>query len=132
MGKLVNLKCEKCGYETNLGLGAGYLFFDLEVVLSLFDKETQEKIKMAVEQNPGATWSASKEIGICDRCGKISAIGVFTLTDPSGKEITIKAKCPCGAEVDIKKTEDVLKGKTDISCPACGDVLKATVNGHWD
>ena len=132
MGQLVNLKCKKCGYQTNLGIGAGKRFIDLETVLDLFDKETQGKIRDIVGKNAGKGWLVSKEIGICEKCGKISAVAVFEMTDIEGKEIQFKAKCPCGADVELADREAVLDGRSSITCPACGDELEITMEGFWD
>lgn len=132
MGQLISLKCEKCGYEVNLGVGAGLTFNSLDTVLTLFDKPTQDKIKAAIEQYPRNFWYVSKEIGVCDKCGRISGVAVFKLNQENGQFIVYKAKCPCGAEVDIYDSEEVIEGKTKISCPPCGEPLEVTVNGHWD
>ena len=133
MGQLVNLKCEKCGYETNLGVGAGVTFNNLEKVIDLFEKDTQEKIRAAVKANGGRGWTVSKEIGICEKCGKISAIAVFKMTDPSGKELLYHSKCACGSgSIDLKEYEMVLSGELLITCPMCGDVMVITEQGHWD
>ncbi len=131
MGKLVNLKCNKCGYETNLGLGGGRLFINLDAVISSFDKEIQTKIREIVDG--GAAWNVNKEIGICEKCGKISAITVFTATDATGKKVEYHSRCACGSySIDLKDFMLVLDGKETIYCPACGDILEATHTGYWD
>ncbi len=133
MGQLINLKCEKCGYETNLGIGAGMLYYDLDTVLTLFDKETQGKIRDAVKDIPPSNWMASKEIGICEKCGKISAIPVFTIDTGDGKTIEYRGKCQCGSSsLDIKDFEKIQDGTDSISCPICGDTLVVSVQGYWD
>lgn len=131
MGMLVNLKCNKCGYETNLGLGGGRTFNRLDSVISFFDKETQTKIREIVDG--GADWNVYKEIGICEKCGKISAIAVFRATDATGKKVEYHSKCACGSNsIDLKDFMQVLDGKEIINCPACGDALEATLTGYWD
>jgi predicted RNA-binding Zn-ribbon protein involved in translation (DUF1610 family) len=132
MGQLVNLKCKKCGYETNLGLGAGMTFNNLEMVISYFDKETQGKIR-ALAESSNKLWYVYREIGICEKCGKISAIAVFKTTDASGKEIMYHSRCQCGsANVELHDFEKVQEGKDILYCPACGDALEVSVTGHWD
>ena len=133
MGQLINLKCEKCGYETNLGVGAGVTFSNLEKVIDLFDNQTQEKIRAAVNANGGRGWTIYKEIGICEKCGKISAIAVFKMADTAGKELLYHSKCACGSgSIDLKDYEKALSGELSINCPLCGDVLVITEQGYWD
>ena len=132
MGQLVNLKCKKCGYETNLGLGAGLTFNDLDRILVFFDQATQDKIRAAVEGH-NRLWYVYKEVCVCEKCGKISAIAVFKTTDAQGKEIMYHARCQCGsANVEIHDFEKLQEGKETLSCPACGDILEISVTGHWD
>ena len=132
MGMLVNLKCNKCGYETNLGLGGGRTFNRLESVISFFEKEIQTKIRELVDGGVN-TWNVYKEIGICEKCGKISIVAVFKATDTAGKMVEYHSRCACGSySIDLKDFMLVLDGKETIYCPACGDVLEATHTGYWD
>lgn len=132
MGQILTFKCKKCGYEANLWLGAGMTYNVLDNVISLFDEKTREKIKDAIKATPGSFWYVRKEIGLCDKCGKMSAIAVFELTKQDGVIIQYKAKCPCGAEVEILDSDKALRGEITISCPACGKLLEVTCTGHWD
>ena len=131
MGKLINLKCEKCGYETNLGVGAGMNYYDLEKVITMFDTGTREKIRAEVAT--GKVWYVRKEIGVCDNCGKISAIAVFRSEDNTGKVTEYKTKCACGStSLELYDADDVIEGKVTISCPICSDTLTVSFNGMWD
>ena len=131
MGKLINLKCEKCGYETNLGVGAGMNYYDLEKVITMFDTDTREKIRAEVAT--GKIWYVRKEIGVCDNCGKISAIAVFRSEDNTGKVTEYKTKCACGStSLELYDADDVIEGKVTISCPICSDTLTVSFNGMWD
>ncbi len=133
MGQLINLKCEKCGYETNLGIGAGMTYNDLEMVITFFDKDTQEKIRALVGSTPKKLWNVTKEIAVCEKCGKISAIAVFRSQDAGGNPIEYRAKCQCGSSsLNIYDSNEVLEGRVSIPCPACGDGMKASVQGMWD
>lgn len=132
MGQLLNLKCNKCGYETNLGVGAGISFNRPDVVSFFFDKKISEEIFAVIERIGNGSWSVVKEIGVCEKCGKISAIAVFRATDSDGRTVEYRAKCPCGGEVELFSPEDVLNGRKKLSCPACGDVLEVTSQGYWD
>ena len=124
MGQLINLKCKKCGYETNLGVGVGRMFNKLDAVISSFDKETQSAIRNLIDGG-GVSWEAYREIATCERCGKLSAITVFTTSDQNGKSAEYHSKCQCGsADVDLNDYEKVFGGKATITCPACG--------GYWD
>ncbi len=132
MGQMVSLKCQKCGYEAKLWVGAGMIYNVLDNVVTFFDSKTQAQIRDTVKNNPECFWSVSKEIGICDKCGKISAIAVFKLTDKSGKFTEYRAKCQCGNEVEIMDLEKVLDGRISLCCPVCQDPLTVEVMGHWD
>ena len=132
MGQLLNLKCNKCGYETNLGVGAGISFNRPDVVSIFFDKKTAEVILAVIERVGNGSWSVVKEIGVCERCGKISAIAEFRAAEKDGRIVEYRAKCPCGGVVDIFSPEDVLADRKKLSCPACGDVLEITHQGYWD
>lgn len=132
MGQIVNLKCERCGYEANLWVGAGMTFFDIEKTITLFNKDTQQRIRNDLEKNPKGTWTITKEIGVCERCRKISAIPVFILNKEDGTVVEYIGKCICGGDVDIVDTEKVLSGEIKLECPACGDLLVAKNDGYWD
>lgn len=132
MGELINLKCQKCGYETNLGIGAGILFNRVENILEFFDRETAEKIK-ALAADGDIFWSVTKEAGVCEKCGKISAIAVFKATDKNGKTTELRGRCQCGSSsIEIYDYESLQDGRKKIFCPACGDELEITIQGHWD
>ena len=133
MGQLINLKCSKCGYETNLGIGSGLTYNDLEKVLSFFDNATKDNIRKVVSEGSNKLWYVYKEIARCEKCGKISAIAVFKTTAPDGREITYHAKCQCGSnDIELFDSEKIIDGKATIACPICGDNLEVTVQGHWD
>lgn len=132
MGRIVSFNCKKCGYEANLWIGAGMTYNSLDNVITLFDKKTQEMIKDAISKYPHGNWDIRKEIGICEKCGKISAVAVFNLTTDNKVTITYKAKCPCGGEVEIVDAGKVLDGQITLSCPHCQEALEAAVTGHWD
>ncbi len=132
MGELINLKCRKCGYETNLGIGAGILFNRVENILELFDRETGEKIK-ALTAVGGILWSVTKEVGVCEKCGKITAIAVFKATDRSGKVTELRSRCTCGSSsIEIYDYEPLQGGKRESTGPACGGEIGGTSQGHWD
>ena len=133
MGKLINLKCEKCGYETNLSIGSGIAFNNLEKVITLFDKETREQIRGVVNKSGNRLWYVYKEIRRCEKCGKISAIAVFRSEDNTGKVTEYKTKCACGStSLELYDADDVIEGKVTISCPICSDTLTVSFNGMWD
>ncbi len=133
MGQLVNLKCNKCGYETNLSIGSGIAFNNLEKVITLFDKETREQIRGVVNKSGNRLWYVYKEIGRCEKCGKISAIAVFKTTDADGREIVFSAKCQCGSsDIQLYDSEKILEGKENVFCPMCAEELVVTEQGHWD
>ena len=132
MGKLITLKCNKCGYENNLGIGTGMLFFDFEKVIELFETETQEKIRKAADPTGERSWEVYKEIGICANCKKISAIAVFKTTDEAGNYIRYQSKCECGGEAVLVDSGEILSGKRTVECPQCKAALEATINGTWD
>ena len=132
MGQMIELKCEKCGYDVRLNIGAGMSYTSLEKVIGFFDKSDRVLIEAAIKNNPKSFWYVSQEIGICESCGKISAIAVFRLTTDDGINIEYQAKCPCGGDVDLEDSEKVLEGKNVIKCPVCKEPLTATVTGHWD
>lgn len=132
MGQIVTLKCQKCGYEENLFVGTGITFNNLESVISLFDEETQVRIRESVSNNPKSLWYICKEIGICDVCKKISAVGVFTMNGSGGEKIQYQGKCQCGKKVNLADTEKVIGGKIKLECPQCGDLLFAKLDGNWD
>jgi lysyl-tRNA synthetase class I len=129
---MVNLRCKKCSYEVNLWIGSGMVYNALDKVIGFFDKPDQVLIEGAIKRNPKCFWYVTKEIGICERCGKISAVAAFKMTTEDGTVIQYQGKCPCGGEVDIVDSEKVLEGKTVIYCPVCKEALVATVTGHWD
>ena len=133
MGQLVNLKCNKCGYETNLSIGSGIAFNNLEKVITLFDKETREQIRGVVNKSGNRLWYVYKEIGRCEKCGKISAIAVFKTTDAERREIVFNAKCQCGSsDIQLYDSEKIFEGKENVFCPICAEKLAVTEQGHWD
>ncbi len=116
-----------------MGLGAGMLFNDLEKVITFFDKATQKKIRAVVKGNGQKLWYVYKEIGICEKCGKISAIAVFKSTDKAGNLVEFHGRCSCGSEnVELHNFDMIEEGRASISCPICGDALEVTVQGNWD
>ena len=126
MGQILSLKCKKCGYESDLWIGAGMSFYSVENVMEIFDASAQEKIKKAIMDNPKAPNDVRKRIGICRECGKIKAVGVFRMTIPDGDKIEIVAKCNCGGQVRVVDSEEAIK------CPKCGELLQVEETGHWD
>ena len=126
MGQILRLKCRKCGYGSDLWIGAGMSFYSVENVMDIFDQEIQEKIKEAVKGISLRDYDVRKVIGICKECGKISAVGYFKMHAADGKDIEYTAKCPCGADVEKIGSED------NIKCPTCGEVLEVNEVGHWD
>ena len=133
MGQLVNLKCKKCGYETNLGVGAGMLFNDLEKVITMFDKPTQDRIRTLVKENGQKPWYIYKEIGICEKCGKISAIAVFKSGDGLGNPVEFHGRCNCGSEnINFHNFDSIQEGIATIPCPTCGETMEVNIQGNWD
>ncbi len=132
MGSLIKVKCEKCGYEELLSVGAGLCFNKLENVVDLFDENSGKLIKRAAADNPKALWSATKEMAVCDRCQKVRAVAVFRSKDASGRAIQVRSRCECEGEVNIKDYEKVLMGKEPLGCPKCKSLLKAETIGNWD
>lgn len=126
MGRILNLKCKKCGYGSDLWIGAGMSFYSVENVIDIFDEETQKKIKIAIGGTSPGDYDVRKVIGRCKECGKISAVGYFKKHVADGIDIAYAAKCPCGAEVEVIDSEAI------INCPTCGEALEAEVAGHWD
>ena len=132
MGQLVNVKCNKCGYETNLGLGNGRTYNQLDAVISFFDKETRDKIRALVDSGT-VTWEVYKVIGICEKCGKISAIAVFKALDTEGNVTQYHSRCQCGSgNIELYDLDKVMDGSISITCPVCGDKLEAAATGYWD
>lgn len=132
MGQLFNIKCQKCGYETNLGIGNGRFYNKLESVMGLFDKSLQDKIRVLLDKG-SVTWEVQKQIGICEKCGKISAIAVFRASDSNGNVTIYYSKCPCGSSnIELYDIDKLLDGSECIVCPTCGDKLIVAATGYWD
>ncbi len=132
MGQLFNIKCQKCTYETNLRLGNGRSYNRLESVIGLFDKDLQDKIRALLDEGTAA-WEVHKELGICKKCGRISAIAVFKAVDPKGDETIYHSGCICGSDdIEFYDIDKLVDGNEYIVCPDCGDKLIVAATGYWD
>ena len=131
MGRSVSIKCQKCGYNASLNLGAGMMFSNPNVIISMFDKELQEKISPLITGPQKAAFDASKELGICQKCKKAESVPVVRITPPGSSPITYRPTCSCGQDFVLYNT-DGWDGEPNVPCPVCGNTLDIENIGLWD
>jgi hypothetical protein len=131
MGRLASVKCPKCGLNTSIRLGAGMMFFDPEVVLSLFEKDLQEKIRPLITGPNRKSFDATFELGICTSCKKAASVPVIKIMDDTGNNSVYKPTCSCGNEFKIYDTNS-FDGKAAVPCPLCKSTLNIETLGLWD
>lgn len=121
MGKIHVGKCNKCGYEINVKIGQGRLFYKDDYVIKLFTETQSDEVQAAMRDS---LWQCEYVLGTCDKCKEIVSVPRLR----SG-EVTITGRCDCGEPVEVIENENV---ENDISCPKCKETVHLIVEGIWD
>ena len=127
MGNIRQAFCG-CGYKEDFLIGAGMLFFNLEVIKTLFDKETAKKIDIWLESHELQKFDADKVLALCGTCGKIEAMPKVTFYAVDGTSEEFCQPCACGASFSV--FEDAAE-KVAV-CPNCKKRIQFTDTGWWD
>lgn len=121
MGTIIQGKCPRCGYHTEIPIGGGLRDCQPETALS------------AAREDPGLI-AALKENGqfrierfpaVCAACRRVVAAAQVTCWRGDGAEHVVPAACPyCGGPLR--------RSGGDVPCPICGHSLEWVSVGHWD
>lgn len=126
VGKIIQVRCTKCGFEKELFAGGGISDCKLKTILDALDKDKQKAL--ADEINHGAKHvSITRQLCVCGSCSTVQVIPIVTYS-MDGVTKTITGNCPhCG-----KAGDDLQKETNSGRCPECGAPVTVQQGGHWD
>lgn len=121
MGTIIQGKCPRCGYHTEILTGGGLL--DCRPETALAAAREDPGLKAALKA--GGQFQIERFPVLCAVCRKILAAAQVTYWTPDGGKHVVRAACPdCGGPV--------MQVRGDIPCPVCGQPLDRAAAGHWD
>ena len=130
MGSMYNGLCMKCGYQTELCLGAGLFSINLEHCSTTLPKDEQNKILEMKEKKEIQSFHIENYIAKCSQCQTLTGKMLIDVTDAGGVTHTFGKTCnTCGRKLTVYRE---WKEET-VTCPKCKEKeLVLTTIGHWD
>lgn len=139
MGRGINLKCNKCGYQKTYYVGGGFLDFDKELKdvklppINKYNRRTLKEqiligmygneIKNLIKKSPDEyKYKIMAPMGLyyCSNCKKISYRHIKKLVNKTtGEEIELLGFCG-----NCKKQLSFYEYDNEIKCPKCDARLK--------
>ncbi len=124
LGRILQLKCEGCGFIKELFIDGGRMDCELETILLALSGDERQTLREAAHR--GARWiSIVRKPYNCPNCQTPYALPIVTyfLND---QEFRLYGTCPKCGRTGGEPTEAAL------SCPNCGTVLSECQTGRWD
>lgn len=150
MGTGFCCKCEKCGFEVDIMLGVGRLFFEIyqKLVARIRKGEFGEEWRKFFEENPDGAVDSERNLFLCENCGNWKEdynLSLFKLISSEKTEIPLRyfpAKLEnyilykiyihsckrCGH--DMKKIEE--SNEIELNCPKCENKMIRNGLLRWD
>ncbi len=156
MGSGFGLSCKECNYSKELQYGVGFMYGDLNNVISYIPKRLQGEIKELVNKYNIATENKiieetymfnqdlpylkfEEKVFKCISCNNL--FNKIWVKIYYGKDKVYKTKYKCykckkeleELKLDERDNKDLFKGLQKLACPKCGfKYLEINAAGNWD
>lgn len=128
MGQVLNIFCEKCGYETKRNVGTGRLGIKDDVAeRQLSEADFLEWKKRRESENYiFSAWRFA--LAYCEYCNKIQSVFTADVRWKDGQNFCIGSKCE-----SCKQVLKEISAGAQMVCPNCGQGnLETKTIGIWD
>jgi formamidopyrimidine-DNA glycosylase len=138
MGHGFTITCKDCGYEKEISLGVGFMYYSLENVMDQLPKPERNRLKEAVkerfhiEQIGYDLARYEKKLYVCKTCGEFSDDLHVLIRDPRDNKAVYRTRHTC------RKCQSPLKQISENAfkkypCPKCNKMtLIQGLQMLWD
>ena len=138
MGHGFTITCRHCGYEKQIHLGIGFMYYSLESVMEMLPRSERKRLKDTLKKHfpieaIGYDFAAyENKLYVCTQCGEFSDDLHVRIKDPLSKKIIYRTRHTC------RKCKSRMKqiGETIFTrypCPRCKKMtLTQGLQMMWD
>lgn len=130
MGEMYKIACPRCGYETTLYLGAGFMSVNLRRSASILPEREQAVLLKMIDESEVKKFNICNRVTECPECRIIDSHTIIDIIANDGTERRFGTKCNiCKSDTIVYEDGE----DKEYICPKCGQgILKPERTGVWD
>ncbi len=136
MGSGFSMACPHCGYEKEVLLGVGVLYWSLSNVIGQVPRSMRNRVQKALAKHPGCKEEFSHKLYRCPKCERRAPRFFFKLSFGNGEVLEPGYRCGhCRGRLEMlpdpkrEPPEDLAQWP----CPRCGKTgMHGLESSDWD